>query len=363
METTLATDVVSQTALYTAIWVEYGICTVVMILRAYSQFFLLRKFSADDVVMLGAYLCQGVASALCTTSAYWGLGSSITDLSYTEIVHVLKYAMISMPFGVFAPLLGRISFILFLLASVVTVHKLRRKLLWTLIGLQVVINIIPIILQFTQCDPVSALWNPLQLLSSCQGAVVVQRYGYFQGAFNALTDLILIMIGLAVIVSLKMRLSNKIVLASILSLSLLAMIAAILKTTQIRIMNTVNFSYALGLWTIWFLTEGTVVIVTASVPRLRAIIVLRRHAKSSYNNAYTPSDSNRPPPAYEDQDRSHKLRSVRMTDMETSLDDAPIFTHRVRSDNANASLEAVPLELESGISLGRNRAVEEASRL
>jgi hypothetical protein len=38
-------------------------------------------------------------------------------------------------------------------------------------------------------------------------------------AFNALTDLILILTGLAVIVSLKMRRSNKIVLCIILSLS------------------------------------------------------------------------------------------------------------------------------------------------
>jgi uncharacterized membrane protein len=135
-------------------------------------------------------ILQGVASSLCTVSTHWGLGSSVTDLSYNQIVNVLKYAMISMPFGVFAPLLGRVSFILFLLASVITVHNFRRKLLWVLIALQVVINIVPCVVQFTQCDPVDALWNPLLLISHCQGAVVVQRYGYFQGgrAFPSLND-------------------------------------------------------------------------------------------------------------------------------------------------------------------------------
>jgi hypothetical protein len=56
MEGTDAYDSISRSGLYTAIWVEYGICTVVMALRAYSQAFVLRKFAADDIVMLGAYV-------------------------------------------------------------------------------------------------------------------------------------------------------------------------------------------------------------------------------------------------------------------------------------------------------------------
>ncbi|KAL4795821.1 hypothetical protein BDV19DRAFT_362129 [Aspergillus venezuelensis] len=281
---------ISKPSLYTAIWVQYGICTTVMVLRGYSQFFVLRKFATDDFVMLGAYIIQGVASALVTTATYWGLGSSVLDLDYTKVTQVLKYTMISQPFGVIAPLLGRISFMLFLLNSVITVHTasdFRRKLLWCLVALQVPVNIVPCILQFTQCDPVDALWDPLRLMTHCQGALVVKRFGYFQGAFNALTDLILIVIGVAVIISLKMRRSNKMVLSGILSLSLLAMIAAILKTVQLGKITSMEFSKAMGLWAIWFLTEGTVVITTASVPRLRAIIVIgRQRPKSSYNYNY-----------------------------------------------------------------------------
>ncbi|KAL3461997.1 hypothetical protein BJX64DRAFT_299804 [Aspergillus heterothallicus] len=353
-------DSISQRGLYTAIWVEYGICTVVMALRAYSQVFVLRKFAADDIVMLGAYIVQGVASALCTVSASYGLGTSVAELTYQQIVNVLKYAMISMPFGVFAPLLGRISFMLFLLSSVITVHKLRRKLLWGLIVLQTVINLIPCILQFTQCDPVEALWNPLQLIARCQGAMVVLRFGYFQGAFNALTDLILIMIGLAVIISLKMRMSNKIVLGAILSLSSLAMVAAILKTIQLRDMNSLNFSHSMGLWAIWFLTEGTVVIVTASVPRLRAIVVLGRKGNSSYTPYLTPEGSNGPPP-YEE--RSKKHRSVRTMYLDTTLDDIPIYTgaEAIHPGHGDGGERVAVMTMESGTSL--NRPVREMSNL
>lgn len=56
MESGTDSNSISPEALYATIWVEYGICTVVMLLRAYSQFFVLRKFTIDDFVMLGAYV-------------------------------------------------------------------------------------------------------------------------------------------------------------------------------------------------------------------------------------------------------------------------------------------------------------------
>ncbi|OJI95839.1 hypothetical protein ASPVEDRAFT_35148 [Aspergillus versicolor CBS 583.65] len=347
MESGTDRNSISQEALYATIWVEYGICTVVMLLRAYSQFFVLRKFTIDDFVMLGAYVCQGVASALCTASTHYGLGASVMSLSYSKIVNVLKFVMISMPFGVLAPLFGRISFILFLLSSVITVHNPRRKWLWVLVGLQLVINIIPCILQFTQCQPASALWDPLSLIQKCQGAVVVQKYGYFQGAFNALTDLILTVIGLVVILSLKTHRSNKIALCSILSLSLLAMIAAILKTVQIRIMNTFEFSQAMGLWAIWFLTEGTVVIVTASVPRLRAIVVLGRQPKSSYTpyNTATPRGrSNNINNSAENGSYTTKDQSVRNKYIDTPIDETALFEERGRSEDIPDDFETLPME-------------------
>ncbi|KAL2847035.1 hypothetical protein BJX68DRAFT_268335 [Aspergillus pseudodeflectus] len=304
-------------ALYLVIWVEFGICTVVIALRAYSQLLVVRRPFVDDVVMIGAWIMQAISSGLVTASTHWGLGQTLAELMLDRprIINTLKYAMISMPFGVLGPMLGRISFILFLQNTVLTVHALRRKLLWGLVALQVLINVIPIILQFTQCKPASALWDPLLVPTACRDAMVVQRYGYFQGgmlrsclledgvvvvvlvvgeadvsiaAFNAFTDLLLIVLGLLVIINLKLRLQTKIALCGILSLSSLAMVAAILKTIQLQLMNSSSFSYAYAMWSIWFLTEGTVIIVTVSIPRLRPIITLRKkRTRTTYNNGYS----------------------------------------------------------------------------
>ncbi|KAL2823545.1 hypothetical protein BDW59DRAFT_163123 [Aspergillus cavernicola] len=284
--------VVAQSTLYTLIWVEFGICTIVVGLRAYSQLLVVRRPCLDDLVMLGAYILQGVASGLCTASAYWGQGSDFSELlrDRKAVVNMLKFAMISMPFGVLGPMLARISFILFLIVTVLTVHNLRRKSLWVLIVLQVVINAIPIIMQFTLCRPLSGMWDPFEHRQACRAGKIVQQYGFFQGAFNALTDLILIVTGLLVIIHLKLRLQTKVALCVILSLSSLAMIAAILKTIQLQLMVTASTSYAYAMWTIWFLTEGTVLIITASVPRIRPLIILRNKHKRdqiTYNSGFS----------------------------------------------------------------------------
>jgi hypothetical protein len=89
------------------------------------------------------------------------------------------------------------------------------------------------------------------------------------------------------------------------------------------------------------------VIVTASVPRLRAIIVLGRKGNSTYTPYLTPEGSNGPPP-YEERLRKH--RSVRTTYLETFLDDVPIYAGT--EDRRDREREVVMME--SGTSLTRS---------
>ncbi|KAL2862536.1 uncharacterized protein BJX67DRAFT_296070 [Aspergillus lucknowensis] len=270
-------------------------------------------------------IMQAVASGLSTASTHWGLGDDLADLMRDprNVVNMLKYAMISMPFGVLGPMLGRISFILFLQTTVLTVHNVRRKVLWGVIALQVIINVIPIILEFTKCKPVEALWDPFVLRDACRPAMVIQRYGYFQGAFNAFTDLFLIVIALLVIIHLKLRLQTKIALCLILSLSSLAMVAAISRTTHLRLMTTTSFSYASAMCTIWFLTEGAVIIVTASIPRLRPIACLRRTTRSTFTNVF--SDDNPASSGPSAQRRFERLRYRKCSP------DDPVYPKRART--------------------------------
>ncbi|KAL4861551.1 hypothetical protein BDV12DRAFT_203893 [Aspergillus spectabilis] len=264
---------ITNTGLYTAIWVEFGASTLVVILRIYSQAFIVRKVAIDDVLMFAAWGFQLAASIISTLGTQWGMGMKSYLLNYEQIVHVLKYGAFAMPVGALSSMCGRIGFICFLLLSVITVYRYRRWLLWSLVVTQLVVNIVPIILEFTTCKPVSKLWNFMGE-GVCEESVVVQQMGYFQGGVNGLTDLLLTLLALFVVMSLKLKRKTKITLGVLLSLSLFAMVAAVLKTVALRQMLEPDLSYAYGMWTIWNLTEGTVVIITASIPRLRPLLVL-----------------------------------------------------------------------------------------
>jgi hypothetical protein len=103
------------------------------------------------------------------------MGMKTALLNYEQIVHVLKYGAFAMPVGALSSMCGRIGFICFLLLSVITVYRL-----WSLVVTQLVVNVVPIILEFTTCKPVSKLWNFMGE-GICEEAIVAQRMGYFQG--------------------------------------------------------------------------------------------------------------------------------------------------------------------------------------
>jgi hypothetical protein len=88
--------------------------------------------------------------------------------------------MLAVPWGIFCPMFGRISFIVFLLIFIMTVSRVRKTLLYTLIVIEVVFNIIPIIVVFVQCQPVSRLWDP-SIPGKCWSPNVVRDVGYVQG--------------------------------------------------------------------------------------------------------------------------------------------------------------------------------------
>ncbi|KAL3451749.1 hypothetical protein BJX65DRAFT_304333 [Aspergillus insuetus] len=274
---------ISSTTIFSIIWAEFACCTLVLALRVYSQFFIVRRPAADDFVMIGAWTLQLVASAISSVSAAWGLGTYFGALALEQRRNIAKFAFVFLPFGVFGPMLGRVSFILFIRSSVVVeVFHLRRWLLWALLVLQVVLNVVPVIMEFTQCFPVESLWDASEGEESCGEASSVQYYVYFQGAFNAFTDLILILIGVLVVIRLQLPLYTKIVLSVVLSFGVFAMAATILKSIQLRILRRHDMSYGYAMWNIWSLTEGAVVIMAASAPRLRAmLLVLRRKSGPS----------------------------------------------------------------------------------
>lgn len=116
---------------------------------------------------------------MCTVSVHWGLGHHIQYLTPLQITNSIKYIYLCEFFSIMSPCFGRISYAILLLQILPPTVK-RKRFLWTIIGLQFVIDVGTVIISFAQCTPITAFWGP-EAKTHCWNPIVQQYTGYFQG--------------------------------------------------------------------------------------------------------------------------------------------------------------------------------------
>ncbi|KAJ9307388.1 hypothetical protein DTO217A2_3070 [Paecilomyces variotii] len=269
------------TAVLVTIWTYLSVTTVVLMLRFYAQIRIQRKTATDDYFMILAWISQVIGNGLLTYSVHRGLGQHSNYLSFQDRVQVVRYEYIGAAWGIISPTLGRISYALFLLSVLWLLTTVRRIMLWILISLQVVLNFLAFIILFAQCHPTSRVWDP-SVPGYCVSVNVQPDIGFAQGAINTLSDLVLTVIGMTVVLHLNVRKWTKVVLAVLMGLSLIAMVASIVKTVELkRLESTVDFTYDTVPFVIWYTLENNVVMIAASIPKVRPLVILLQRKYSS----------------------------------------------------------------------------------
>lgn len=113
---------------------------------------------------------------------------------------------------------------------------------------------------------------------------VQANLGYFQGAWNSMTDLVLTFIPFVIIRRLNMKLSTRVALSIIMGMSVFAMIACIVKTVEVRnIAERMDLTWDSSYFVIWSTLESYVLITVASISALRplALHCMKVMAKAS----------------------------------------------------------------------------------
>ncbi|KAJ5976448.1 hypothetical protein N7481_010155, partial [Penicillium waksmanii] len=261
--------------LVVGVWIAAGIATAIVVLRFVAKI-RIHHLHADDVVMLLALVLAIIATALLTVAIHYGFGKSSANLSLADQIQAMKFATILQTFMIIATGLGRCAFILYLLGIVGT-ERLHHIILWLFIALQIIINGVSVIIAYTQCSDVRGIWNP-EFSAGCSFGNLQGVYGIVQTSFNSFTDLYLAVFPIFKFWSLKLRLHVKICLIFLLSLGLLAMLASIGRTVELS--KLTNFTdrtrqfIPLARWTI---AECYLIIVTASLPSIRSLLIFWFH--------------------------------------------------------------------------------------
>ncbi|KAH3186359.1 hypothetical protein KXW84_000178 [Aspergillus fumigatus] len=179
------------TGLVVLIWILTGISVVVVSLRVLAKT-KIRQFRIDDVVMIVVLILGIISGSLHTTAVKYGYG--LPDATVPEPVATTgrKFYIIGLASLILCSAVGRAAFVLYLLA-ILGGQKGRRIILTALAILEMVFNSVSVILIFATCTPVSMVWDYAAegtcTATSIQPSELTMRCD--ASAFNVFVDLYL----------------------------------------------------------------------------------------------------------------------------------------------------------------------------
>ncbi|KAF2658530.1 hypothetical protein K491DRAFT_676349 [Lophiostoma macrostomum CBS 122681] len=233
---TLATHNLGPTLVIVA-WFFAAVSFVVIAIRAYVKLRIVNRFRTDDWLIVFTYALAICNSIFCTISVHWGLGRHIQFLNPEQIKLSIKYVYLCEFFSIMSPCFGRISYA-FLLLQIIPPTIGPKRFLWTIIGIQFVVD----------CQPIYEFWGP-NSKDHCWDPRVQQYTGFFQESVCSAVDLVLACFPASLFWKLQMKISTKISLSILMGLGVL---------------RDVRFGY--------LVLEAYMVLLAASIPTLRPLI-------------------------------------------------------------------------------------------
>ncbi|CAJ2500227.1 Uu.00g030800.m01.CDS01 [Anthostomella pinea] len=255
-------------------WALGAAGTILLSMRMYTRAFIVRKIGRDDWTMVLSVILALITNIVVTLMVHYGVGRHTVFLTEEQRVRAVFYIWLSVPFSPGSAAVGKIS-IAFLLMRLMNRDRRREAFLWTLIALLIIVNMLLIIITFAECRPVTFLWDRVGTVAhgTCWSPTVQQDYGYFQGAFSAFSDLVLALFPITILWNLQLPFRSKLVIGFLMSLGVVATVAAAVKTVELNNLATMDFTWDAVELVYWFLAENWIIIICACVPTIKPLIV------------------------------------------------------------------------------------------
>ncbi|OAA33221.1 integral membrane protein [Moelleriella libera RCEF 2490] len=329
-------------------WTTAGISVVVVGLRFVGRR-LRRQTGLDDWIMLLTLILYVVFVSILTKYITVGGLRHLYYLTPEERVIAAKWGWISQPFVIMGFATGKLSVAVLLWRVVGSTTFWRKWFLCFATISALLISIVNIVLTFTQCSPVEALWNQ-QLLkegqTKCLSPSIQINFAIFLSSWNILTDVFLAALPASFMYKLDLSTRKKVGLSILLGLGATSAIFAGIKTmflTSLGERSDVTWStYQLYVWSG---VELFVIILCGSVPPVKPVWdILRGKPRISTvtvtSNGRRESDLSTP--SNKIKPRRNSDRSISAIDDEIELQ-APVVAGDAASErSATSSLHLHP---------------------
>ncbi|KAK5131242.1 hypothetical protein LTR08_001211 [Meristemomyces frigidus] len=208
------------------VWVLISISIVIVFGRIFTKWRKTHRLYWDDYLVILALLLGLAHAATVSIAVQYGLGRHIQYLDAAQRTIVLRAGIFTLLWAYLSPMTGRIAFCVTLLFLTGTDPRVKKLPIWIIIFLQLAVNICTVVVFYTQCgDRLDLLWagneNPAEYFANCEVASVQTNFGYFQGAFNTVTDAFLTALPALLIEHTRLPTRTKIGLSFLLCLSVL----------------------------------------------------------------------------------------------------------------------------------------------
>lgn len=256
-------------------WSFNAIALTAVILRFASHYLRENQSWRNDeafiILAMAVNLARAIYVNVCISMGFGRHFFVLLKEDPIETTKLLRLLVILQAIGLWTFTLPKLP-VVALLVNLFGQHNRRLKIiLYAAVSLLGVFIFIMTITTFVQCTPVSANWTEE---GKCWPRSVNVNLGYFAGSYSAFLDFAFALYPILQISKLQMERSTKIVLASSLSLGFLACITTLYKLTTIHsILDVGDPTWATVPLEVWNSVEGTLLIMAASVPLTRPLMV------------------------------------------------------------------------------------------
>ncbi|GFF26282.1 hypothetical protein IFM51744_03768 [Aspergillus udagawae] len=277
--------------LHAVSWPLFGVSVLATATRFWVRVRILRSCGWDDAFILLALICATINTVLVTLSIMHGTGRHMRDLSHEQQIASVKYQLLSQGFHVMSTNWGKVSVALFLVRIISEVKQHKRAMYAGMIFLSI-INIGGVYSIYGQCTPTAKAWDN-DIEGTCWPAGAQRDYAFFQGSASAFSDFVLAVYPLFTIKNLQMATKVKFGLGFVLSLGIIAMVAAIIKTVHLAALSArADYTWDTLTLTIWVAVEQYLIILAACIPALTPLfnIIVRRVTSKRSKSKSTPHE-------------------------------------------------------------------------
>ncbi|KAM7205949.1 hypothetical protein V8F33_000779 [Rhypophila sp. PSN 637] len=259
-----------------AVWAMTGLSLALVGLRLYTRFRIVKFVGTEDYLFgLTGILLVAFAATLHISVRY-GLGSSLWGLELDDSSNAIFWSYVANTFAVTGNALAKLSMGFFLLRVVQI--RAQKAALWILIIVTAGTSIALVVMLWNQTTPRKASWDPLRTPGVWN--IQIQPMSIGLGGWSSACDFFFAIFPWMFIWSLRMPRREKIMLASSMSLGVIAGACGVVRTIVLSRLQVTDYTLNFAPYFIWAGAEIAVAMVCLAIPTLRPLY-LRNHGTTT----------------------------------------------------------------------------------